>query len=243
MDKLLIEVLPTKTVNGKTRTFCIVKCPDCQQHREIRLDAFHKLETTCCRSCVNLRRPTKDAKDLFDWKAYYHSKEGKLAHMYQQQRQRCLKKQWPQPTYTQEELISWGLSQSIYHTLFEIWETNDYQRELSPSIDRLDDYKSYTLDNIQLTAWRDNNAKGKHWQVIGINTKNSLAVDQLDMEGNFIQRHHSIKSAARLVNIDDAKICAVCKGVPVKKGSRYSTPVSAGGFKWRYSTIPNPPDI
>lgn len=240
MDKILIEILPNKTVNGKPRSYCLIECPDCKKRREVRLDMFRSSETSCCRSCINLRRPTKSEEELFDWEAHYHSKEGKLAHAYQQQKQRCVKKGWPAPTYNQEELVTWGMSNPQYHALFEAWENSGFRKELSPSIDRLDDYTSYTLDNIQITSWKDNNHKGRYWQVIGENTKNSLAVDQLDMSGVFINRFHSIKAAARALSIDDSKIGNVCKGVPVKKGRGFSTPVSAGGFKWRYSTQPNP---
>lgn len=241
MDKILIEVLSNQTINGKARGYCLIECPDCHARRTVRSDAFKLAETSCCRSCVNLRRPTKPDEDLFDWEAYYHSKEGKLAHSFQQQKQRCIKKGWAPPSYTQEELIAWGMSQSIYHLIFEAWESSQYQKELSPSIDRLDDYKSYSLTNIQITTWRDNNTKGYRSRILGENTKNSLAVDQLDNEGVFIQRFHSVNHAARTVGCDDSHIGAVCRGLPVKKGGRTSIPLSAGGFKWRYSTVPNPP--
>ena len=241
MNKILISRLPNKTVNGKVRLYCLVECPDCSEQREIRFDMFKTLETTCCRSCTNLRRPTKKPEDLFDWQEYYRSKEGKLAHTYQQQKQRCRKKGWPQPTYSQDELISWGMSNPKYHSLFDAWKSSGYRKELSPSIDRLDDYKSYSLDNIQIVTWEENNHKGRLWRVEGKNTKNSLAVDQLDINGNFIKRFPSIISAARELKIDDSKIGAVCRGLPVKKGNRFSTPRTAGGFKWRYSTVPNVP--
>lgn len=240
MDKILIEVLPSVSINGKWRQKCVVKCPDCSEHREVRYDAYNASETSCCRSCTNLRRPTKPEEELFDWKAYYHSKVGKLAHLFQQQKFRCKEKGWEAPKYSQEEITNWGLSSITFHTLFEQWEASGFQKHLSPSIDRLDDYKTYSLDNIQIVTWQENNDKGRYWQIIGKNTKNSLAVDQLTMDGVFIQRFHSIKEAARVVGTGDAKIGAVCKGLPVKKGNRTSIPISAGGYKWRYSHVPNP---
>lgn len=241
MDKLLIEVLAPTKVNGKTRKMCIVACPDCFAQRQVRCDSFKVLETTCCRTCTNLRRPTKPEEELFNWKEFYHSKEGKLAHMYQQHKQRSSKKGWPQPTYTQEELFAWGMALPHYHSLFNTWVSSGYARELSPSIDRLDDYLPYSLDNIRMVAWEENNHKGSYWQVIGKNTKNCLAVDQLTLDGQFIQRFHSCMAASRALNIDDSKIGIVCRGLPIKKGNRYSTPQTAGGYRWRFSTHPNPP--
>lgn len=240
MSKLLIETLPPKITNGKSRQYCLVQCPDCHKKREIRLDVFKQAETTCCRSCTNLRRPTKPEDELFDWKAYYRSKEGKLAHTFQTQRLRCKEKGWALPEYTREEFIAWGMSLPEYHSIFDAWVFSGFAKHLSPSVDRLDDYKTYSFSNIRMVPWHQNNDKGRHWQVIGKNTKNCLAVDQLTMGGDFIKRFHSIKAASRELKIDDSKISAVCRGIPIKKGNRTSLPISAGGFKWRYSTIPNP---
>lgn len=240
MSKILVNVLPTQKVNGKTRQLCVVGCPDCKKRREIRYDAFHSAETTCCRSCTNLRRPTKPEEALFNWREYYHSKVGKLSHIFQDQRIRCKEKGWEPPQYTREALVEWGMARTEYHTLFDAWAASGFLRELSPSIDRLDDYKTYMFSNIRIVSWQENNDKGRHWQVIGKNTKNCLAVDQLDLKGNFIKRFHSAKAAARELSVDDSKIGQVCKALPVKKGSRMVTPQTAGGFKWRYSLQPNP---
>lgn len=240
MDKLLIEILPPCTLNGKWRQNCIVECPDCTKQRQVRLDAYKSAATSCCRTCTNLRRPTKPEELLFNSTSYYHSKIGKLSNIFQQQKMRCRNKGWEQPTYTQNELTAWGMGSKKYHTLFEQWETSGFQKDLSPSVDRLDDYKTYSLDNIQLVTWKENNDKGRYWQVIGKNTKNSLAVDQLTEDGDFIQRFHSMMEASRVCGIDNSKIGNVCRALPIKKGNRMSTPKTAGGFKWRYSHLPNP---
>ena len=152
MDKILIQILEPVTVNGKWRNRCIVACPDCLEEREIRYDAFKAAETSCCRSCINLRRPTKPEEELFDWKAFYHSKIGKLSNLFHNQRLRCKKKGWEAPTYTQAELTEWALAIPKFHQLFDAWESSGFQKHLSPSIDRLDDYKTYSLDNIQVVT-------------------------------------------------------------------------------------------
>ena len=240
MDKILIEVLAPVSINGKWRQKCIVSCPDCSRQREIRYDAYKAAETSCCRTCINLRRPTKPEEELFDQKTYYHSKIGKLSSLFQQQKIRCKEKGWEAPKYSQEELTAWALALPIFHTLFDQWESSGFQKHLSPSIDRLDDYETYSLGNIQIVTWQENNDKGRYWQIVGKNTKNSLAVDQLSMDGVFLRRFHSIKEASRVVGTDNSKISGVCKGLPIKKGNRTTTPISAGGYKWRYSHVPNP---
>lgn len=234
MDKILIGILEPVSINGQWRQKCIVECPDCSKQREVRYDAYKSAETSCCRTCTNLRRPTKPEEELFDWKAYYHSKVGKLSCLFQQQKARCKEKGWEAPKYSQEELTAWGMESLTYHTLFEQWEASGYLKHLSPSVDRLDDYKTYSLDNIQIVTWQENNDKGRYWQVIGKNTKNSLAVDQLSMDGIFIQRFHSIKEAARVVGTDDSKKLGVCvKESLLRRGivhlSQYPQEDSSGG--------------
>lgn len=57
-----------------------------------------------------------------------------------------------------------------------------------------------------------------------IDNPNDHAVEQLDMDGNFIQAFTSIKKAHDATNV--ANISSACRGI--RK--------SAGGFKWRYAT-------
>lgn len=239
MDKILIGAAYTKIVKEKNRTLQVVRCPDCSTEREVRADMVKNSETTCCRSCVNRRRDTKPKEELFCWKAYYHSKEGKLSHIYQGHRQRSQEKGWEMPPYTREELVHWAMTQTVYHKLFDGWEASGFIKNLSPSIDRLDDYKPYSLENIRLVTWQENNTKNHRWSREGVNNKRNIAVDQLNMCGEFIARHHSISEAARSVDLDGSRIGEVCRGLPIKKGKHFKTPLSTGGFKWRYSTEPN----
>ena len=43
-----------------------------------------------------------------------------------------------------------------YEELFDNWASSDYDAMLKPSVDRLDSYKGYTYNNIQLGTWRQN---------------------------------------------------------------------------------------
>jgi hypothetical protein len=44
-------------------------------------------------------------------------------------------------------------------TMFEKWRSNGFPRKFAPSIDRIDNDKGYTLDNIQLLTQADNARK------------------------------------------------------------------------------------
>ena len=224
MDQIILEYT-SQIVGNRKRKMALVECPDCSEQRTIRVDSLKVNETTCCRSCLNLRRPTKPEEELFNYTEYYRSKEGKLAHIYQGQKQRSKEKGWKQPDYTQKELLDWAMEQEIYHRLFTDWEDSSYQRDLAPSVDRIDDYKPYSLDNIQLMSWDSNNKKGTYYQKIGKNQKNSKAVQQYDLDGNFIQEFHSLKHAERQTGVNNATISSACRD------PKYT----AGGFRWYYS--------
>lgn len=237
--KIKIRDLPSKIVNNKTRYYCEIKCPKCEKLRTTRLDTFKTCSTTFCRSCLNSLRPKKDKEDLFNQQNYYHSLKGKASNIYTAQLQKCKERSYSLPTYTREELIMYLLNNSQYIDLFNKWEKANFDKNLAPSVDRIDDYKSYSFNNIQLGTWQFNNDNFSKNTISGKTTKVCKAVDQLDLNGNFIKRFHSQQAAMRDTNVPSNKISAICVGKPVKKGNRYSTPRTAGGFKWRYSTVPN----
>lgn len=224
MDQIILEYT-SQIVGDRKRKLAVVECPDCSEQRTVRVDSLKVNKTTCCRSCLNLRRPTKPEEELFNYKEYYRSKEGKLAHMYQAQKLRSKEKGWKQPDYTQKELIDWAMKQDLYHNLYADWKDSNYQKSLAPSIDRIDDYKPYSLDNIQLMTWDSNNTKGSYYQKIGKNQKNSKAVHQFDLDGNFIQEFHSLKDAERQTGVNNATISRACR----------KPQCTAGGFRWSYS--------
>ena len=224
MCKIILESY-NKMVGNKIRKMTIIKCPDCLKEREVRYDSVKSSETTCCRSCLNLRRPTKPKEELFHWQKYYRSKVGKIAHAFQTHKLRSKEKGWQPPTYTREELIHWAMSQDSYHILFRNWEESNYSSNLSPSIDRIDDYGIYSFDNIQLITWEQNNHKGRHYQKIGLNRKNSIAVNQYTLDGDFLNSFHSLIEAERQTGVSNASISRVCRN-PTH---------TAGGFKWEYA--------
>lgn len=115
-------------------------------------------------------------------------------------------------------------SQPNFEELFINWEKSGYKKDLIPSCDRLNDYKPYTLDNIQLMTWAENNQKGRDDIRNGINTKYSRAVIQYDLDGNFIAEYYSIRNACNINNLHNYPLIEVCKG----RRESYS------GFIWKY---------
>jgi hypothetical protein len=166
-----------------------------------------------CKKCASI----KDAK-------YSKTKIGLITRMYNDQKACSKRREYPVPTYSKNELKEWLFSQKLFHELFDNWKKGGYEKNLTPSCDRKDDYKSYTFDNIQLMTWGENEDKGNKDRKNGINNKKSKAVLQFDINGGFIKEYYSIAEAGRRIGTVGSNIIFACQG-------KYS---QAGGFIWKY---------
>ena len=95
-----------------------------------------------CKACDNLSMLN-----------YSHTKLGIVTRIYLDQRSRSKRRNMALPTYSKQELKKWLYGQELFHELFDNWNASEFDRLLAPSVDRLDDYKPYTPDNIQLMTW------------------------------------------------------------------------------------------
>lgn len=172
-------------------------------------------------------------------KRFVQSERGLIKSIYGNQLLRSRRRGYKAPTYTEDQLVTWITQQPNFKSLYSAWVTSNYESELKPSVDRLNDYKSYCLTNIRLVTWKENNDKHHSDKLQGINNKNSLAVDMLDMQGIFIKRFYSVSEAARQFNgIPSNIIGAINKRTYIRDGKEKIT-LSAYNHLWRYSTIPN----
>ena len=101
------------------------------------------------------------------------SKRGILSQSYSGQIRSSKTRGHNPPEYSKEDFLEWGLSQDIFHELHSQWVASDFDGCKTPSIDRLDDYRGYSFDNIQILTWDENRAKGHLDKVNGKNNKRS----------------------------------------------------------------------
>ena len=132
-------------------------------------------------------------------KRFLHSERGLCKGLLSNQKTKSKKRGHPPPAYAEEQLFQWMLGQPNFHKLYAAWVDSGFNTPLKPSIDRLDDYQPYTLNNIKLTTTEDNINRYYTDAIQGINTKSAVAVDQYTLDGVFIASHHSYKAAARAV--------------------------------------------
>ena len=131
--------------------------------------------------------------------------------------------------FTKDEFKKWlddNYKTEIRRMLTE-YKNSNYIKGLCPSVDRIDDYKSYTFDNMQLITWKENNDKGR----ISLKNKKqcsemakrvwSKKVIQKDLDGNVIATFNSTHDVERLLGYDSSLIARACRLNKVSKGYRW----------------------
>lgn len=136
--------------------------------------------------------------------------------------------------FTREDFEKW-LNDNYFDKfdeLFRSYVESDCDKDLAPSIDRLDDYAPYTLDNIHLTTWRINNEKGRTSRKTKEHCSEmakrvwSKEVAQYNINGKLVEVFPSTREAERSLGfVDSSAISKVCRGL--KKTHK--------GFIWKYT--------
>ena len=192
------------------------KCTSCKTIKD--LSAFTRANSkksgyqSHCKRCVN-KYATRHIK----------TKAGLVSKIFKTQKISSKSRGHIQPTYTKEELREWLYSKPLFHILYDNWKRLDYQKNYIPSVDRKDDDIGYTMDNIQLMTWGENNLKGHKDHKSGKLVYDQRAVLQYTKDGKFVTEYHSIREAGRQTNNSPSNILYACIG---KRKS-------AGGFKWK----------
>lgn len=62
---------------------------------------------------------------------------------------------------TKEEFLNKFLEDESFLELYKGWQESGFQRRMAPSIDRIDNKKGYTLDNIEFISHGENSCKDK----------------------------------------------------------------------------------
>ena len=210
--------------NTLTGFFNMKKCTKCGKIYPHTLEYFAKEKyginglRSDCKKCVYKRI-----------KNYNRKKIGILSATYNHQKSHSKYREYNPPAYTKQELKDWLFSQKLFHKLFDNWVKSGYENKLKPSIDRKNDYKGYSLDNIQLMTWGENNKKSHLDRINGINNKQSKAVIGINKKTGEKTEFYSMSKAGRVRNIKISNISKCCSN---KKGYK-----SAGGYIWKFRNL------
>lgn len=157
---------------------------------------------------------------------YYRSKKGFLTHLYSDQKVRSKRRGHSLPSYTKEELKEW-LYKNNFNTLYKQWVESGFDKYTKPSVDRLDNNKGYTLNNIRLVTWKQNDDQGNKDIRKGIlihKVNPQLSVIATCKKTNKTIEFSSIINAERETGISNSNISKCCRGIRN----------SAGGYTWKY---------
>lgn len=149
------------------------------------------------------------------------SKEGLIKKLYRTQVYNCKKRNQPLPVYTREELKEYLFSLSYFHSLYEIWKTSNFNVDHVPSIDRLDNSKSYSFNNIRLLPWKKHNELGHKAMKNGEVLVGHKAIKQYCACGCFVKKYVSISEASRTLNISHKAIVRSIKNNTICKGYNF----------------------
>ncbi|MBC7088731.1 MAG: hypothetical protein H5T96_09755 [Tissierellales bacterium] len=144
--------------------------------------------------------------------SHYHTKEGLATQIFVHQKAKSKKRGHDLPSYTKCELKEWLFNHEDFPRLFSEWENNNFDKNHTPSIDRLDDYLPYSFNNIKLVKWKVNNDKGSKDIVSGKNRKYLKPVVSINKETGKINKFYSIAQAYRETGISKCTIIDNCKG-------------------------------
>lgn len=156
--------------------------------------------------------------------ATYRTPEGKLRYIYKHQVKNSIQRGHSVPQYTEQELIKTYIKDQKYILLYKNWVASGYASLLGPSLDRKDESKGYSFDNIELMTWQENSEKEYklHREGNSINT-DLKPVWQYSLKGQFIEYYMSQNEAARNVEgVTQQTISKCCLGEIQR----------AGRFRW-----------
>ena len=131
---------------------------------------------------------------------YYSTKDGITSRIYNNMKLSCRARGHEYPNFSLDELREFAYSNPKFDLLFENWLKNGKEKMLIPSLDRTDDEKSYTLDNIRICTWEEN-LKKQHEKIRKGGTNNGMKrrrrVAQLSLDGFLIKEFDSMADAER----------------------------------------------
>jgi len=169
-----------------------------------------------CKPCVVIRNSE-----------YWKTPVGRISKIYASQVTSSRHRDHSDPTYSRKELTNWSFENGL-SSLHDYWKSSGFKKELGPSIDRLDPNKGYSLDNIRLVTWKENNDKAYEDRKICRHiTKQNRRVNQFSATGELLATFDSVASAGRASGVQRTNINQAC--------SKNLSNKLVGGFLWAYA--------
>lgn len=157
---------------------------------------------------------------------YNRTKNGVVSRIFGDQKGSSKRRGHNPPSYSKAELMDWMYSQTIFHELFNAWKSGGYIKRDKPSCDRVDDSKGYSLQNIVITTWGENDSSAYEDKRNGV-LKSGKALRPVigTLRSGAVINYKSVGAAAQAVGVKSSNISDACAG-------RTNT---SGGMRWEYA--------
>jgi hypothetical protein len=177
-----------------------------------------------CKECTKIDTANNDK--VFSNRtneSYDKTEKGVIRVIYKTQIRNSKVRKMDLPNYTKEQLSKW-LYDNNFKFLYNNWVNSNFDKNMKPSTDRLDDFKPYTFKNMKLGTWQDNK-NHQHEDIrnaMGTSGLRCRAVVQHDNNGNILAEYHSFSFACRMV------------GYSIEKSLKSGSKARKDGTYWRY---------
>lgn len=203
------------------------KCFKCGIEKS--LDNFYKHKKMSdgrlnkCKECTKKDSKDNDKNNSKSKESYDKTEKGVIRVIYKTQKRHSKLRGHLPPLYTKEELKEW-LYLNGFKRLYDNWAASNYDKFLKPSVDRKNDFRTYTIDNIVLGTWRDNINHFTNDAINGINKHGRKCKPVLCYNSNkeLIAEYVSFSSARRAV------------GYSMERSLKYGNKDRKNGFYWKY---------
>lgn len=157
---------------------------------------------------------------------YGRSAKGRITIMYSNMKKRAKARGVRCPlTFNIDEFKEWILNnQEDFDAVYLKWVNNDYDKDFTPTIDRIDSHSGYKFSNMRIVSYSDNvnfyrtdmmNKKGVNQKLV--------AVKCYTLDDKYIGQFRSLADASFFINQTVSSVIRECID-----GKRRS----AGGYKW-----------
>jgi len=150
----------------------------------------------------------------------------KAKYLYKKQIYRSKDRGHNPPKYSLQEFLDYCLTSFEFLRIYKDYENNNYDKNLCPSVDRLENDKGYSFDNIRIVTWYENNKKGWEDRAKGKNGAVKPVLQICKSTGKILANFFSIAEAERQLGLSSSHIVKCLKG-------KLKT---HGGYKWKYAS-------
>lgn len=131
---------------------------------------------------------------------YDFSEKGVIRVLYKTQKKHQKGRGHGKLPYSKEEFTKW-LYSSGYKEMYDAWILSGNNKDLKPSVDRVDSLRGYSFDNMELVTWAINRERQAEdiRSGEGSSGKRCTPVQKIDAEGNVPNTFVSMAEATRIV--------------------------------------------